>query len=64
MSNKAPQQEKIELPPTPPIDEAELQRRRELFKRTERLRKEIGPIDIPVYELVREGRGDDDEECE
>jgi hypothetical protein len=51
---------KVELPPAPPATDDEIQRRRELFKRAMKLRAEIGPIDIPTYELVREGRDEDD----
>lgn len=59
MSGNITEQTKVELPPVAPVTEQEIQRRRELFKRAMKLRAEIGPIDIPVYELVREGRDED-----
>ena len=47
---------RIMLPVQERISDEERQRRRVLFELTMRLREENGKIDIPTYELVREGR--------
>jgi hypothetical protein len=46
----------IFLPPTKRLTDEERRQRQVLYEQTKRLREEIGPIDIPTYELVREGR--------
>lgn len=61
MSSNITEHVKIELPAGPPITDEEIERRRELFERAMQLRAEIGPIDIPTYELVREDSDEDDE---
>lgn len=47
---------RVTLPASKPVTDAERRRRQELFAETMRLRDEIGPIDAPTFELVREGR--------
>ena len=47
---------RIEIPPDDPPDAAEIERRRELFARVIARRDRIGPIGIPIDQLVREGR--------
>ena len=51
---------KIKLPEFPPVTPEEIERRRALFAKTVALREEIGPIGIPVEDLIHELRGGDD----
>jgi hypothetical protein len=45
---------RISLPSSERISDGERRRRRTLFERTMQLRDEIGRIDVPTYELVRD----------
>ena len=51
---------KIELPEFAPVTPEEIERRRALFAKMVALREEIGPIGIPVADLIHELRGGDD----
>ena len=51
---------KLELPPALPPTPEELERRRKVFDRMEKLREEIGPIDMTLEELM--AYDDEDEE--
>lgn len=48
---------RIHVPEPTPATPEELARRREVFARITRLRDQIGPISVPVAELIRELRG-------
>ncbi len=52
---------KLELPPPPPITPEELERRRKIFDRIEKLREEIGPIDMTLEELMAYDDEDEDD---
>lgn len=58
-ADKIPTIPRIRLPSPRPWTDQERERRRRLYERTVQLREEIGTIDIPTYELVREGRDED-----
>jgi len=49
------------LPPPPPITPEELERRRKIFDRIEKLREEIGPIDMTLEELMAYDDEDEDD---
>lgn len=51
---------KIELPDFPPVTAEEIERRRALFAKTIALRDEIGPIGVPIEDLIHELRGGDE----
>lgn len=51
---------KIKLPDFPPVTPEEIERRRALFKRTIEHREKIGPIGIPIEDLIHELRGGDE----
>lgn len=57
--NKTTTVPRIEPPSIKPVTEEEIARRQRLIAQARKLRAKIGPIDIPTYELVREGRDEE-----
>lgn len=51
--------ERVVLPDVPPVSEDEKARQRKLIEEARRIREQIGPISVPTYVLVREGRDED-----
>lgn len=52
---------KIEVPPIKTVTPEEIERRRVLYERAQRLRTEAGPIGITTAELIRQARGEAEE---
>ena len=51
---------KIKLPEFAPVTPEEIERRRALFAQIVALREKIGPIGVPVEDLIHELRGGDE----
>ena len=51
---------KIKLPDFTPVTREEIERRRAVFAQVIALREKIGPIGVPVEDLIHELRGGDD----
>ena len=59
-ASASPTLPRIKLPESPPVTREEIERRRALFARTMALREKIGPIGVPVEDLIHELRGGDE----
>ena len=59
-ASASPTLPKIKLPEFPPVTPEEIERRRALFDRMIARREKIGPIGVPVEDLIHELRGGDD----